>query len=71
MRPHTARQSPLRQGLGILPLLMQAVLLVASSFELAADLPLCIFAQTFLFVAGNKVDVLAAPHANRMVTKSC
>ena len=33
----TPRQSPLRQGLGILPLLMQAVLLVASSLELAVD----------------------------------
>lgn len=36
--------------------MLQAFLLVLSSFELAPrDLPLCIFTQTFLFVAGNKV----------------
>ena len=66
----TPRQSPLRQGLGILPLLMQAVLLVASSLELAVDLPLCIFAQTFLFVAGNKVEVRPATRANRFFLTS-
>ena len=51
-----AGPADLARALGVLPLALQAALLAQCSIALAhRDLPLCLFVQTLLFVAGNKV----------------